>query len=435
MPLIEIGIILLLIVLNGALSLAEIAIVSSRKTRLQRMAEEGHDGARTALDLVNAPNDLLATVQLGITLVGVLAGAFGGATLSDSLAVVIAQVPMLAPYAEGLAIGAVVITITYLSIVVGELAPKRLALNQPEPIAAVVAGAMTKLARLTSPAVKLLSWSTDIILRLLRSRPSNEPAVTDEEISLMIAQGAQAGVFLPAEADIVRSVFHLADERVSAIMTPRTEVHCLDLHSTPDELRQRLADSPRSRLPVVEGSLDRVLGIVHTRDLLSSSLSGEPFDLTTVTRRALFVPETMPALKLLERFKQCGAHLALVVDEYGGIAGLVTLTDVLEAIVGGVAADDQGPEPTAIHREDGSWLVDGLLPLRRFEELVGVDLPDAEDDGAFHTVGGLIMARLGRVPSAGDHFTYGGLRFEVMDMDENRVDKVLVGPPVSPVRS
>jgi putative hemolysin len=431
----EIGIILLLIVLNGALSLAEIAIVSSRKPRLQRMAEEGHSGARAALELANAPNDLLATVQLGITLVGVLAGAFGGATLSDGLAVVIARLPALAPYAKGLAMGAVVLTITYLSIVVGELVPKRLALNRPEPIAASVAGAMTKLSRFASPVVKMLSWSTDTILRMLGSRPSSEPAVTDEEISLMIAQGAQAGVFLPAEAEIVQSVFHLADERVSSIMTPRTEIHWLDLQDTSDEIRRRLADSPRSRFPVGDGNLDRVVGIVHTRDLLSPALSGDSLDLRGVMRRPLFVPETMPALKLLERFKQSGADVAVVVDEYGGMQGIVTLTDVLEAIVGTVASPDQEPEPTAVHREDGSWLVDGLLPIRRFEELLGIDVPAADNDGAFHTVGGLMMTRLGRVPVEGDHFNLAGLRFEVMDMDENRVDKVLVGPPVSPTQS
>jgi len=422
----EIGVILLLIVLNGALSLAEIAIVSSRKTRLQRMAEDGNEGARAALALANAPNDLLATVQFGITLVGVLAGAFGGATLSDSLAAIIAGVPALAPYAKALAMGTVVGSITYLSIVIGELVPKRLALNRPEPIAAAVAGTMTKLARIASPVVKLLSWSTDTILRALRSRPSSEPAVTDEEISIMIAQGAQAGVFLPAEAEIVKSVFQLADERVGSIMTPRTEIHWLDPQSTSDEICKRLAQSPRSRFPVGNATLDQVTGIVHTRDLLTVAVNGESLELGKVLRTPLFVPETMPALKLLERFKQSGTHLALVVDEYGGIAGLVTITDVLEAIVGTVAADDQEPEPTAVRRDDGSWLVDGLLPIRRFEELVGIEVPAQDYDGVFHTVGGLIMTHLGRVPAEGDHFTLGGVRFEVMDMDDNRVDKVLV---------
>lgn len=424
--LVEVAAILLLILLNGVLSLSEIAIVSARKARLQRLAQEGNAGARTALELANAPNHLLSTVQLGITLVGVLAGAFGGATLADNVAASIAQVPALARYAQPLAMGLVVLAITYLSIVLGELVPKRLALNHPESIASAVAGAMARFSRLASPAVFLLSRSTELMLRLLGVRPSSEPPVTDEEIELLLAQGAQAGVFEPEEATIVRSVLHLADQRVAAIMTPRTDIHWVDVDTPDEELRRVITESPRSRLPVAEGSLDRVVGIVRTRDLLAAAVAGQPLDARSAMHRPLFVPETMPALTLLERMKQSGENMALVVDEYGMLQGLVTLTDVLEAIVGTVPFPDEKPDPTAIQRDDGSWLVDGLLPIHRFEELLPFrDLPA---EGAYHTVGGLVLAQLGRIPAVGDHFILQNHRFEVVDMDDNRVDKVLVTP-------
>lgn len=420
----EILFILLLIIANGLFAMSEIAIVSARKLRLQQRAEEGDTGARTALDLANAPVHFLSAVQIGITLIGILAGAFSGATLAERLAAELNRIEVIAPYSEGIAIAIVAAVITYLSLVIGELAPKRLALNNPEQIASTLAPFMRGLSRVTSPLVYLLNFSTDVLLRILGTRPSAEPLVTEEEVKLMIAQGAQVGVFEATEQEMVERVFRLDDRKVNALMTPRPEITWLDLGDPRQVNLEKITTSGHSQFPVAQGNLDNILGMIQTKDLLAQSLTGQPIDFKTILQPPLFVPERMSALELLERFKDSRSHTALVIDEYSGIQGLVTLEDIMESIVGDMPLADEQAAPEVTRRPDGSWLIDGMLPIDEFKELEGIEkLPDEEQ---YQTVGGLVMASLGRIPATGDSFEMSGLRFEVVDMDERRVDKVLV---------
>jgi putative hemolysin len=425
---VEVLIIFLLIVANGVFALSEIAIVSSRKARLEQRAAEGDARARAALDLANDPGPFLSTVQIGITLVGILTGAFGGATLSESLATVLAGVPALAPYSRTLALAIVVLAITFVSLVVGELLPKRLGLNDPERIAAIVARPMRVLTRLALPAERILSATTEGLLRLLGVRPSSDPPVTEEEIHVLVKQGTRAGVFEQVEQAMLGRVLRLGDRRVSALMVPRTEVAWLDLEDPPEENRRQIIEHRHSVYPVCRGDFDHVLGVVNSRDLLTRCLSGEPLDLEAALLTPHFVPEGTRVLKLLETFRQTGRHVALVVDEYGGTLGMVTATDLLEAIVGDLPSEADLSEPEAVRRDDGSWLIDGMMPVEELKELVGLrELPDGGSEN-YETLGGLVMTRLARIPAAGDRFEWEELRFEVMDMDGHRVDKVLVSP-------
>jgi putative hemolysin len=427
----ELTIVALLILVNGAFSLAEMAIVSARKARLEQRARAGDRRARLALDLAADPSQVLSTVQIGITLVGILAGAFGGATLSDILARELEAIPGLAPHADALAFGIVVVLIAYLTLIFGELVPKRLALQNPERLAMLVAGPIQAVSRVARPAVALLAGSTDVVLRLLGIRPSEEAPVTEEEIAVLVEQGRQAGVFEPAEQEIIESVFRLADRRVDAVMTPRPEIVWLDADDGPDEIRSVVISSAHAVFPVCRGDLDRVIGMVMAKDILAATLSGEPLDLASIARPALIVPGSLLALRLLEQFRARGAHLALVVDELGTLDGLVTTTDLLEALVGDLPTPQELAEPDIVRREDGSWLVDGLLPAEELKDLLGVRaLPD-EDDGDYRTVAGLVIKVLGRIPKTGDDFALDGHRIEVVDMDGNRVDKVLVSPAPS----
>lgn len=420
----EILLIFLLLVLNGVFAMSEIAIISARKTRLQQLADEGSGSAAAALELAAHPDRFLSTVQIGITLIGILAGAFGGAALAEDVVPLFNAVPFLRPYSHALAVGLVVLATTYFSLVIGELVPKRLALLQPERIAALIAPPMRTLSRLTSPAVKVLSVSTNTILRLLGVRSTMEQPVTEEEIKSMVAQGAQAGMIEEAEREIVESVFRLGDRQVDELMTPRTAVVWLDINDPPELIEQEIIASNHSRFPVCDGELDEVLGVVSGKDLLVRKLKDEPLELRPLLQRPLMVPETLPALRLLERFKQTGMHLALIIDEYGGVEGLVTINDILEAIVGDVPDLNEPEEPMAVQREDGSWLIDGLIPIHEFEEMLQVNT--FADEGDFLTLGGFVLDQLGRIPSAGDHFTWGKMRFEIMDMDGHRIDKVLL---------
>ena len=423
--------ILLLILANGMFAMSEIAIVSARKARLQQWADEGDTKARAALELANAPNHFLSTAQIGITLVGILAGAFGGATIAEIIAAQLSLIPMLAPSSEAIGLGIVVLGIAYLSLIIGELVPKRLALNNPERIVSAVAAPMRVLSTITFPAVRLLSASTDVVLRLLGVRPSTESPVTEEEIKILINQGTQAGVFEESEQDMVEGVFRLGGRRVGALMAPRTEIVWLDLDDTPEEIRIKITSSPHSHFLVVQGGPDNVLGMVQTKDLLDRILVGQPLNVKAALRQPLFVPESMPALRVLELFKKSEVHLAMVIDEHGGLQGLVTPHDILEAIVGELS---MATEPEILQREDGSWLIDGMLPVDEFKEMFHIGkLPD-EERGVYQTMGGFVLMHLGRIPSAGDHFEWSGLRFEVVDMDGRRVDKVLVVPlrPVYP---
>jgi putative hemolysin len=425
---IEIVIVALLILLNGALAMAEMAIVTARKARLEQRANAGDRKARAALDLANEPSQFLSTIQIGITLVGILAGAFGGATISQVIAAEVRSMPSLAPYADAIGLGVVVLTITYLTLIFGELAPKRLALNSPERIASIVAGPMRLLSRIVSPIAKLLSGSTELVLRILGVRHAQEAPVTEEEITLQIAKGRQAGVFEEAEQDIVEAVFRLGDRRVGSLMTPRPDVVWLDLDDPPEASVRTVLESHHLYYPVCRGELDNVVGLATARDLLARRAAGEPLDLSRIARPPLFVPERLHAFRLLERFKAQGAQFAVVVDEYGGTQGIVTLTDIFEAIVGEIPAAEEQAQPAVVQRDDGSWLVDGLFPLEELKEILAVDKLPGEETGDYYTVGGLMMSSLGRIPTAGDQFEWQGRRFEVMDMDGNRVDKVLVTP-------
>ncbi|MBN4004673.1 hemolysin family protein [Nostoc sp. LPT] len=424
----EILIILVLIIANGVFSMSEMAIVSARKVRLQQLANQGDAKAMAALKLAESPNHFLSTVQVGISLIGILTGAFGGATIANRLAVYVRLVPLLAPYSEPISFGVVVLIITYLSLIVGELVPKRLALNNPERIASTVAIPMRALSAIASPMVYLLSASTDLILRVLGITASTEPQVTEEEIKILIEQGTEAGTFEEAEQDMVERVFRLGDRPVSYLMTPRPDIVWLDLDDSAEENRQKMVDSAYSRYPVCQGGLDNVLGVIPVTDLLARSFRGEPLDLTIGLRQPVFVPESTRGLKVLELFKQTITHMALVVDEYGVIQGLVTLNDIMSEIVGDVPSTDGQDQPQAVQREDGSWLLDGMLPVEEFLELFGMEAWESEERGSYQTLGGFVITHLGRIPAAADHFEWQSMRIEVMDMDGNRVDKVLVVP-------
>ncbi len=420
--------ILLLIIANGVFAMSEMAIVSARRMRLEQRAADGDRASQAALDLVNNPNRFLSTVQVAITLIGILAGALGGATLATPLANLLGQVEPLVPYAGGIALAVVVLTTTYLSLVIGELAPKRVALNDPERIARAVAQPMRLLSTLATPLVHLLTASTDLVLHVMGVQPSEEPPVTEEEIRGLFAQGTEAGIFERAEQQLVERVLLLDDRRVSALMTPRPEMTWLDLEAPTEETTRIVIESPYSRFPVARGSLDDLVGEVHAKDMLSHILKGHPFEIEPNVQTPLYVPEVMAALQVLEAFKQSGRPTALVVDEYGSVAGLITLTDILEAIVGDIPSVGEKEEPKIVQREDGTWLVDGMLPIDEFRELFDLDELPGEEQGLYQTLAGFVTSHLGHIPVPADYFEWGGLRFEVMDMDGNRVDKVLVAP-------
>jgi putative hemolysin len=419
-------VILLLIAANGLLAMSEIAIIAARKTRLQQSANSGDAGARAALELATHPNRFLATVQIGITLVGILAGAFGGATLAHEIGRFAVRVPVLAPYAGIIGVGVVVVAVTFFSLVLGELTPKRIALVHAERIASSVAAPMRFLSSLAFPLVRLLGVSTEVVLRIFKIKPSLEPDVTPEEIKILVEQGTALGVFEKSEQDMIEGVLRLDERSIGAFMTPRTQMVWIDVGDPPEILRAKIVNSRHSRFPVIQGSFDNILGIVAAKDILKQSLGGQPTNIRFALGPPLFVPETASALKVLDLFKREGTHFALVTDEYGGIQGLVTDRDILEAIVGELPSRDEPHEPELTVREDGSRLVDGLLNIDRLKEILEMDaLPD-EESGRYHTVSGFMMTQLGGIPSVGQHFEWKGFRFEVMDMDGRRVDKVLI---------
>lgn len=416
----EILIIAILILVNGILSMSEAALMASRKARLQQQVNEGDRASQTVLELLKKPNVFLSTVQIGITLISVLAGAFGGATLAEFLAVEIAKVPMLERYSESLSLGIVVLIITILTIWIGELVPKRLGLHRPEKIARVVARPMFFISRIFSPLIKIISWSTDLVLRLMGINISEEQLVTEEELQVLLDQGTQAGVFEESEQDMIEGVFSIGDQRVYSLMTPRTEIAWLEVDDSPEEIRKKIAECSYSRFPVRDGSLDNVVGVVRARDLLLTNLAGEKINLRHNLHPAIYIPESAMASQALEMFKGGKAELMLVVDEFGAVQGLITLNDILSEIVEGIGTD----EPVATQRQDGSWLLDGMLSVDDFKEIFNLrDLPEESD---YETLGGFIMFSLGRIPQAADQFEWNGLHFEVMDMDARRVDKVLV---------
>jgi putative hemolysin len=422
----QLSIVLLLIVVNGFFAMAEIALVSARPARLQPLAAAGSRGAEAALELKSEPSRLLATVQIGITIIAVLSGTFGQATLGERMQdFLIEQGGLLARYAHVISMAIVVIGISYFSLILGELVPKRLALAHPERIAAALARFMRVMARLSTPLEWLLSATTDLLLRLVPLHGEPLP-ITDEEIGFMLREGAAAGHIPHAETAIVEMALRLGDRRVSAVMTPRTQIEFIDIEDSEDEIRRQVRDSAYSRFPVVQGGTHQLAGVLQVKDLLTASLAGQPFNIRAVLRAPLFMPNTVTVLRALEVFKTSGEPMALVVDEYGDLEGLVTLTDILEALVGEIPGSGES-DPRIVRREDGTFLVDGMLGLDELKQLLGVnELPGEDPD--FHTLGGYLMARLNRVPMVADRVTADGWRFEIVEMDGRRVDRVLVAP-------
>ena len=420
---------LVLILLNGVFAMSEIAVLSSREARLRKMAGARSPGARSALHLKNNPAAFLSTVQVGITMVGILSGAVGENALVEPLARLLSGLPLLQASAQHLALGIVVVGLTYFTVVIGELVPKHLGLLTPEKIALIMARPMRFLARIAKPLVWLLSASSRLLLRLLGARPRKEIDVSDEEIRLLIEQGAAAGVFHETEQELVANVLRLDELPVEAIMTHRQDVHLLDLNLTEEEIRAYLAGCHHSRIIACRGGWGEIAGLLRTADLLKAALVCAPLDIEQHLRPVSYVPEHVTTTLLLDHFRKAQLQCALVVDEYGDIQGLATLTDVLTAIVGEVPSSSLAEYNIIKQREDGSWLIDGSVPIERVKYTLGIknELP-GESTHEYHSLAGFIIHILGSIPNESDHFEVEEYRFEVVDMDNHRIDKVLVMP-------
>ena len=423
----HLSIILLLIIVNGFFAMAEIALVAARNARLRPLAEASNPGAQAALELKADPSRLLSTVQIGVTVIAILSGTFGEATLGDTLQGQLESFEGLAArYAHVVSMAVVVIGISYFSLILGELVPKRIALVHPERIAAALGRIMRAIARVGAPIEWFLSASTNLVLRLMPLRSQGAAPVTDEEISFMLREGVATGHIPEAETAIVEMALRLGDRRASAVMTPRTQIESLDLDDPEEENRRKIRDSAYSRFPVVQGGSQQVIGIVQAKDLLIAAFAGQPFDLRVATRPPLYLPNTVTALRVLEAFKTSGEPMALLVDEYGDLEGLVTQSDILEALVGDIPGSAEADQ-RVVRREDGTCLIDGMVGLDELRQVLAVShLPG--EDADFHTLGGYVMARLNRVPMVADRITAAGYRFEVVKMDGRRVDRVLVSP-------
>lgn len=422
MIILELSLILLLILANGFLALSELAIVSARRPRLQAMAERRRPGARMAMALAAEPGRFLSSVQIGITLIGVLAGAFGGATVAESLARLLETMGVQGGLSETLALAAVVAAITYLSLIAGELVPKQLALRNPEAMACFVAPAMRTLSILAAPLVTAIDLSAQTVLRLLGAHGPPQQRVSDEEIRMLIAEAESAGVVRSAERDMIGAVMRLSDKRVRALMTPRPEIDWIDIEEGEAGIRQAILASRHSRLPVARGSVDRFEGVVAIRDILEAQLAGKPLDMAGLMRTPPIFHETADALFVVETLRDADHHMGLVLDEYGSVEGLVTRADILEAIIGEMK--EAGPEegPSFVQREDGSWLIDGAAAVDEMADRIGFPLAAKRD---YQTVAGFVLAELRQLPRAGDRFVSQGWSFEVVDMDDRRVDKII----------
>lgn len=423
----NLGIIFILILINGVFSMSEMSVVSSTKVRLQKLVSERRLGANTALKLHEEPSHFLSSVQVGITAVGILSGAFGEDALQKPIQQVLGQFPALSPYAQTLALIATVTIITYFSVVLGELVPKRLALQNPEGIACSIAKPMRSLALIFSPIVWLLSASSRLLLKLLRLDRIQESTVTNEEIRLMMEMGSEAGVFHSDESQMVNNVMKLDDVRVRAIMVPRQEIYVIDILEPIDQQRKRIEESPYSKIIVCKGGFEQVLGTLNCRDLLKTVLVKFEFNIETVLKQPVYVQETMTLTRLLKHFRETSSDLAIIVDEYGDIEGLVTVTDLLTAIVGELPAISAESAFEFVERPDGSWLVDGDMSINQFRAEAGIkaELP-GETNNDFHTLAGMVLFQLQRLPKAGESCFIEGWRFEVIDMDGMRIDKLLI---------
>jgi len=415
-----------LIILNGIFSMSEIAVVSARKSRLQLRAERGDKGAKSALKLADQPESFLATIQICITLVAILMGAVGSTYVAAQLEPLLAQLSPFASYSLIIAEITAVIIVTYLSLVLGELAPKQIGLTQPETIASHIASPMSWLARLARPIVALLNVSTNLLVSLLRIRPSDEPIITEDEIKMMMEQGKEIGVVDPIEEEIVEQLFRVGDLHVNDLMVDRTDIVWLDVDDDPDVIRAKISNNIHSRYPVARGGLDNMIGLVFVKDLLVQTFNNDFPDMELLVKPALCIPSGLPVYAVLEKFKEAQAQIAFIMDEHGGVEGLVTFIDLLELIVGEVPEIGDPADPTAVRRSDGSWLVDGKLPIEAFKQIFAINKLPEEEENFYKTIGGFVMNYMGQIPQAGDKFTWKNFTIEVLDMDWRRVDKVLV---------
>ena len=421
----EIIIILILIILTGYLSMAELAVVSIRKAKMQKYLEEGNKNAQIVFDLLEDPNEFLSTVQIGISLIGVLTGAFGGVTLAEPLSKLISFIP----YNQPISVAIVVIVTTYLTLVIGEIVPKVIALNDPERIALKVAKSMVVLEKVSMPVSFILAKSSSFLLWLLRIENKNDDVVTEEEIELMIKEGREDGTIEKEEEDIIKRVFKLDDQKVETIMTPRNEIIWIDLEDERELNKVKITESKRSIFPIATGELDDFIGVVQAKDILAVMFNDDKFDIHKIVKEPLVVSEHLETLELLKEFKenQGYVHMALVVDEFGSVEGLITLNDLLEGIVGYIPGIDEEDEPKSIKRADGSWLIDGRYPIDKFKELFEFkdSLPDEEEDN-YTTLAGFILSISGTIPNEEEIFECGRFIFEIVDMDGHQIDKVIV---------
>ena len=413
-----------MILLNAFFALSEIAVVSSRRARLQQYALDGRRGAATALRLADDPTGFLSSVQVGITLIAILAGAYGEAALAEPLQKVLADVPLFAPYAGSVSSAIIIVSLTFVSLIIGELVPKRLALRNPERLACIVAPPMLLLSKIAYPVIWFLRQVTELALRLFTAPPVEDPRMTEEEVKTLIAEGTEAGVFELAEREMLEGVLRVADRSVRSIMTPRPDVVWLDLNDSVEETYDTIAGSGHSRFPVARHDVDNIIGIVHSKDLLGLTRKGGQIDLKSVARDPIYVHEGTPILKLLESFRASTVHMAVVLDEHGTIQGIVTPTDILVAIAGDLPEREGEDEPNAIMRADGSWLLDGQMPVYEVErtlEIRGLSAHEHE----YTTLAGFVLTQLGHIPVPGEVFDWNDWRFEVVDLDGRRIDKVL----------
>lgn len=423
MLLISIVAVLLLLVLNGLFAMSELAVVSARRGKLQGRADRGDKGAAAALRLADHPTRFLSSVQVGITLIGILAGAFGQATIAAELDLILETFGPLAPYSEALSTGLVVITLTYLSLIVGELVPKRLALIFPETMAALAARPLTLLAVAMGPFITLLTTSTAGVLRLMGVRDAQGEAMSHEDVEMALAEGARAGLIEPAEQQIMTEVMRLGDRPVRAAMTPRRDVYWVSLADTPEKIREEVRNCPYSRIVVCgEQDIDDPLGVLHKKDVADLLMDDAAFDLEPLIHTPLFIPDTTSILRALEQFKKTTTHMAFVVDEFGNLEGVITPIDLLEMIAGDFPEAHDAPAPLILERADGSFLVDGRADLMDLGDRLGESFEETE---GFHTAAGLVLHRLGRIPTEGDTAVIRRYRVEIMDMDERRIDKLL----------
>lgn len=432
----EIALLFSLILLNGVFAMSEIAMVTARRNRLQQLADEGDNGARAAIALTENPTWLLSTVQVGITSIGILSGILGEEALAKPLAAQISRIDLLQPWSQPIATGLVVVIITYFSLILGELVPKRIGQMNAESIARILSRPMQLLARIARPFVRLLTFSTEVILRLLGIRTREDSAVTEEDIHALIEEGADAGVVEQSEQEMIRNVFRLDDRQLKSLMTPRTDIVHLDVDDPWPENIRKILSSPFVRFPACRDGLEHLLGFVDAKRLLASTQGGQVPDLAAFVEPALYVPDSLTGTELLENLKAARTQQALVVDEYGHLQGLVTLSDLMQAIVGDMPSP-LASDALATRRDDGSWLIDGMIAPQELKDTIEIDELPEEDKNRYHTLNGMLMLLLGRIPHTGDKARWAGWEFEVVDMDGRRIDKVLASrhpdsPPADP---